>query len=127
MVFTLQCRSWVCIKLVNLLSKYAFPVRVLEFIIYILSGFLFSYPSGVTHAIAMSELDSEVCIEGLRVHVTSSPIETDIKFHVKFTSAWQARFVYKCVPYSSHSYSSSGISVQMGASPLGLYYCYASS
>ena len=62
MVFTLQCRSWVCIKLVNLLSKYAFPVRVLEFIIYILSGFLFSYPSGVTHAIAISELDNEVCI-----------------------------------------------------------------
>ena len=57
----------------------------------------------------------------------SSPIETNIRFHVKFTSAWQARFTYKCVPYSSHSYSSSGISVQTGASPLGLYYRYASS
>ena len=64
-------------------------------------------------------------IEGLRV--TSSPIETNLKFHVKFTSAWQARLAYKCVPYSSHSYSSSGISVQMNASSLGLNHRYASS
>ena len=48
-------------------------------------------------------------IEGLRV--TSSPIETSIKFHVKFTSAWQARLAYKCASYSSHRYSSSIFSV----------------
>ena len=63
-------------------------------------------------------------IEWLRV--TLSPIETIIKFRVKFTSTWKARLTYKCVPYSSHSYSSFGISVQTDASPLGLYYHYAS-
>ena len=61
-----------------------------------------------------------------RLRVISSPIETNIKFHVKFTSAWQARLAYKWVLYLSHSYSSSGISVQMDASLLGLYYRYAS-
>ena len=48
------------------------------------------------------------------------------KFSCKFTSAWQARLAYKCVPYSSHSYSSSKIAIHMDAFPLGLYYCYAS-
>ena len=41
-------------------------------------------------------------IELLRV--MSSPIETNIKFDVKLTCARQARLVYKCVPYSNHSY-----------------------
>ena len=61
-----------------------------------------------------------------RLCVTSSPIETNVKFYVKFTSAWQARLAYKCVPYSSHShsYSSSRISVQTDASSLDLYYCF---
>ena len=61
-----------------------------------------------------------------RLHVTSPPIVTNVKFHVKLTSVWQARLVNKCVPYSNHSYSSSRFSVQTGASPLGLYYRYAS-
>ena len=85
-------------------------------------------PHGETHQFRSMPvnltIDGKKCyfiIERLRV--TSSP---NIKFHVKFTSAWQARLTYKCVPYSSHSYSSSGISVQMDASPLGLYYRYAS-
>ena len=41
-------------------------------------------------------------IEPLRM--TSSPIETNIKFHVKFTCTWQARLMYKCVSYLNHSY-----------------------
>ena len=35
----------------------------------------------------------------------SSPIETNVKFHVKFTSMRQARLVYKYVPNSNHSYT----------------------
>ena len=30
----LQCRSWVCIKLVNLLSKYALPIHVIVYILW---------------------------------------------------------------------------------------------
>ena len=54
-----------------------------------------------------------------RLHMTSSPIETNAKFHVNFTSTWQTKLMYKSAPYSSHSYSSSRFSVQMDTSPLG--------
>ena len=65
-------------------------------------------------------------IEQLRV--TSSPIVTNVKFHVKFTSAWHAgkQDLRTNVCHTQASYSSSGISVQMDVSPLGLYYRYAS-
>ena len=65
--------------------------------------------------ITQSAVECFTQIEQLRV--TSSPIETN----VKFISARQTRLTHKRVPYSSHSYSSSRFSVQMDTSQLGLY------
>ena len=79
------------------------------------------YPEGCQSA----EVDNLELAAWMNITQTSSPIETNVNFHLTFTSAWQARLAYKCMPYSSHSYSFSRISVQMDASPLGLYYCYA--
>ena len=49
------------------------------------------------------------------------------KYKIHFCVLSKQDLCYKHVPYSSHSYSSSRISVQTDASSLDLYYRYASS
>ena len=49
------------------------------------------------------------------IRVTSRDVITHRnQRHIKFTSIWQTRLAYKCMPYSSHRFS-----VQMDISPLG--------
>ena len=93
-------------------------------------------PSGVymtnQPTMATVQLDCNIMWHNMHMHapysirerlcVTSSPIETSDKIHFRIWHQ-QARLgaQFKCMPHSSHSYCSSRISVQMDASPLGLY------
>lgn len=71
-------RSWVCVKLVSLLSKWVRITSVLDCAACVMHTILYcSYPSGVTRAIAMAELDNEVKLyvwSQLHIHNSSFTI-----------------------------------------------------